>query len=323
MQNWGKNFGLVELRRTPITDTATAQQLTDGRLIPLTDEVAIPRDTYRTLEPWKRAAARAFAVGLTCDKAVVSGQSAARLTGLETLGIEDRTELQLPGANKPHGPGTWHANVRYRSTQLPEGQIEEHHGIRVTSLVRTLFDVPRFHGLRAGVVTIDSARRQNPWLTRPTLSRKLAAYPPFPGVRAVRQAISMSVGNSGSAQETIARLVLLEADLPQITSIEYQVEIIYDNGRRSFFVDILLNGWLIIEIDGANKYTGFYGKKTDKVLLEERARENILKNEGRQVLRFSAPDLKQDPDGDCVMLRAVADTLDNYVDRLVALAQPR
>lgn len=323
MQNWGKNYGLVELRRTPITDTTTAQQLTDGRLITLTDEVAIPRETYHALEPWERATARAFAVGLTCDRAVVSGQAAARLQGLETLDIEDRVDLQLPGPNKPHGPGTWHPHVRYRSSQLPEGQIEEHNGIRVTSLIRTLFDIPRFHGLRHGIITIDSARRQNPSLTQPALRQKLAAYPSFPGVRAVRQAISMSIGDSGSAQETIARLVLLEADLPQVTSIEYQVEVPYDNGRRAFFVDILLNGWLIIEIDGANKYTGFYGKKTDKVLREERARENILKNEGRHVLRFSASDLKPGPNGDCVMLRTVAETLDNYVDRLVALSLPR
>lgn len=323
MRNWGKTFGLVELRKTPITDTTTAQQLADGRLIALTDEIAIPREIHTALEPWTLAAARGFAVGLTCDRAVVSGQAAARLLGLETLDIEEKVDLQLPGVNKPHGPGTWPGNVRYRSTRLPDGQIERHHGIRVTSLVRTLFDIPRFHGTRHGVIAMDSALRQTPWLTKDVLRQRLAAYPPFPGVRSVRRAIDMSTGSSGSAQETIARLILLEADLPQITSIEYQVPVRYDNGRRTFYVDILLNGWLIIEIDGANKYTGHYGDKTDEVLREERIRENILKNEGRHVLRFSPPDLKQDHNGDCAMLRAVVDTLDNYVDRLNVLARAR
>lgn len=323
MKNWGKKFNLIELRKLPITDHTTRQQLRDGSLIPLTSEVAIPRKIHNSLPHWERARATAFAVGLTCDKAVVSGQAAARLLEIETMDSEERINLQLPGATRPSARNQWPGNVFYRSTHLPESQVEEHHGIRVTSLVRTLFDVTRFHGINNGVVAMDSAIRQHGWITQEELKDRLASYPPFPGVRTVRQATEMTISDAGSAQETIARLILLEAALPQIRTITYQAPIPYDRGRKTHRVDMLINDWLIIEIDGEIKYSGYYGKDATEVIREERIRENILKNEGRHVLRFTAADLKQGADGDCTMLRTIRDTLDNYVEQLTVRALGR
>ena len=54
-------------------------------------------------------------------------------------------------------------------------------------------------------------------------------------------------------------------------------------------MDLLINGWLIVEIDGDVKYDGETYGRTDDVIRAERSREKALQNTGRVVVRVSDP----------------------------------
>ena len=75
MKNWQEEFQLVNLTKLLHSDTETSAAISNGQMIKLTHEVAINAEKYRSLPAWDKAAARAFAVGMTVDKAVVAGQS--------------------------------------------------------------------------------------------------------------------------------------------------------------------------------------------------------------------------------------------------------
>ncbi len=254
MRNWGQEFGLINLTRLKQSDYELNDRLLDGTLFKLTAEIAVDCAVYRGLPPWDKAAARAFAVGMTMDKAVVGGQAAARLWELATLRVEKQVVCHLPDGGIPSSPKTWPEGVIYRYGRLDTGDIREYHGIRVTSLMRLLLDIAHYEGLHAAVVVIDSARRKYPELTEGELHRRLGAYRRYRGLRVLRRAIELSVPNSDSAQETRARLILHEANLPGIRSIQPQVRFNRDRGGRFYVVDFLINGWIIVEIDGRSKY---------------------------------------------------------------------
>lgn len=81
MKDWAGHFGLVELRKT---SGHGACENPNGYAY-LTAEVAMPLERYVALPPWEQATARAAAVALTLDTAVVAGTAAARLWGIDVL----------------------------------------------------------------------------------------------------------------------------------------------------------------------------------------------------------------------------------------------
>ena len=306
MKNWGQEFGLINLTRLKQNDHELNDRLRDGTLRKLTAEIAIDSTFYGELPPWDKAAARAFAVGMTMDKAVVGGQAAARLWELATLEVEKHVACYLPSGGTPSSPRTWPEGVIYRYGHLDPKDIREYHGIRVASLMRLLLDVAHYDGLHAAVVVIDSARRRYPELTRAELYRRLEGYRRYRGMRVLRQAIGRSVPNSDSAQETRARLILQEADLPGITSIQPQVRFNRDVNGRFYLVDFLINGWIIVEVDGRSKYNAGSPKELESALIAERDREKFFTNHGYVVLRIEPKQLNgQEPE----LLRLLTDVL--------------
>lgn len=306
MRNWGEEFGLINLTRLKQSDHVFNARLRDGTLHKLTAEVAMDVAAYRDLAPWDRAAARAFAVGMTMDKAVVGGQAAARLWDLDTLKVEKYVACYLPDGGTPSSPKTWPEGVIYRYGRLDPVDIREHHGIRVASLMRLLLDVAHYDGLHAAVVVIDSARRKYPELTRGELYRRLDGYRRYRGMRVLRQAIELSVSNSDSAQETRTRLILREANLPGITSIQSQVRFNRDATGGFYLVDFLINGWVIVEIDGRSKYKAGSPGELESALMAERDREKFFTNRGYVVLRIEPKQLNgQEPQ----LLRLLNDVL--------------
>lgn len=308
MKNWGKHFGLVEIRKRnsqEAWDNARDHTLISG-------EVAIRTEQFSALPPWEKATARAAAVGLTVDTAVVAGKSAARLWGIEVLGWDQVVELMHVDGKQAQARSSWQPGVHYRYCHLSRAEIREEHGLRVTDLARTLRDIARYHGLMDGLVAVDSVRKKWPEWTKHALHEELTRGRPYPGIRTVRQVIEWSIPNSGSALESRARFLLLVEQLPQVESIQAQVRFSYEGGY--FEVDLLINGWLIIEVDGEIKYDGHtFGKKTDEVVRDERGREKYLQNLGKVVLRVSHRDLLPPPDGGpCRLIRLVVNAFENY-----------
>lgn len=312
MDNWKHIFGLIELRKTSNLDHDIIDKVRDGSLLKLTAEVAIDAENYRSLPKWEQATARAAAVGLTVDKAVVSGLAAARLWGIELLSVEKDVELYLPGEARPSGKEKWPAGVIFHFGYLDPRQIEEIHGIRVTKRVHTLTTITRYQDLCTAVVAIDSARRAWPQLTTDRLLQDVSMLGRFHGAPKVRQAIALSISNSGSAIESKARFLLWQAALPSVESVEAQAVFRGEVDGAQYLVDLLINRWLIVEVDGAPKYHGGYGVTADEAIRRERTREKILQNQGFPVLRITSADLWLRPDGSCAFIDLVEEALENF-----------
>lgn len=305
MKNWQEEFQLVNLTKLLHSDTETSAAISNGQMIKLTHEVAINAEKYRSLPAWDKAAARAFAVGMTVDKAVVAGQSAARLWGYQTLTVEKTVLCLLPERLRSKSSKHWPSGMRYKDRYLSSRDIREVHGIRVTGAFRTFLDIALDDGVVAAVVTIDSARRQNPSLTREKLMHSAESFPRHRGVKAYRQAIELSIPNSDSAQETRARLILGEANLPEIQSVQVQAR--FDQSHNKYFlVDFLINEWIIVEIDGRSKYDS---PELNEVLMAERDREKFFLNQGYAVLRIDPKQLDLNQDGECEFIGILKNTL--------------
>ena len=298
MRNWGKELGFVDVRGLGDCSGHT----------PLTAEIAVPEGAWEPLPPWEKSAARAFAVGLTMDTAVICGKSAARLIGIDLPGWEDTVEVTYPGRRKPGGRSYWPEGVQFRYRNLEAGSVLEHQGVRLTDTYRTLRDIAVLHGLADGVVALDSARRRWPDVSLDAWASTMLRGPRFKGVGTVRRVLELSVPDSGSPQESLARIRLIVAELPGVESIRTQVR--FEAGGRAFLVDLLINGRLVLEFDGELKYEeGAFGRSTRETVLREREREVLLLNLGLQVRRVRAKDLELDGDGWCPMFGIVLDAL--------------
>lgn len=161
------------------------------------------------------------------------------------------------------------------------------HGLRVTRINRTLRDICVFEGLTAGVVALDSARHNWPDVPIEQWRDGMLEGPRFKGSAVVREALELSIPNSGSASETRARLLLL--GLTGIASMVAQAPFIDEETGETYYVDFLINGWLILEVDGDVKYDGVTYGKTDEVIRKERRREKSLQNMGKVVMRITDP----------------------------------
>lgn len=199
---------------------------------------------------------------------VVSHASAARLHGLDLPPGKPRLiEVTVPRGSSPRWPGT----RIHRAALAPD---EYGTRIPVTSLTRTLTDCGRTLPFADAVLILDSAVRQRQ-VTTDRLNA-LARTARGPGAGNLRRAVAHVDAIAGSILESRARLL---ADL--LTSdIQSQV---YVEGVG--WVDLLLNGWLVIEPDGYEYHRDRAEYRND------RRRGNLLVVGRYVVLRFSWEDV--------------------------------
>ncbi|MDR7329022.1 hypothetical protein [Corynebacterium guangdongense] len=295
---------LLNLRRLTLADTAIRADLLAGKYRRLTPEVVIWEETWRRLPPWEQALARTYAFGVSADRAVLSGKSAARVLGIATVGSDPLVEMTYPNPKSFRARRSWPPHTVFRSSALSEDEVCVVDGIRVTTTFRTLRDVARYHGVVAGVVAIDDLRRKSPGLSIEDLHRSMTVEQRYHGVGAVRQAIDLSGDSADSPLESMARVILVRAGVGRIQT---QGQIRPSRGTTTYRVDLLIDGWLIVELDGNVKYDGAtFGKRADEVIRAERQREKELQNAGFLVLRATFADLSPREDGGCGLLDMVA-----------------
>lgn len=289
MDDWQQRFGLIEVRKIALNDTEHHRKTREGIYLNLTREVVIDRSVYLGLPQWEQHLAVAVAVGLTADRAVVSGIAAARLWGLGTRSLDPTVDLTLTDS-KPRARKSWPVNTRYRSANLNPDQFTEKEGLRLTTKGRTVADIARWVGLIDAVIAIDSVRRKHRDEPFEELRVEALGPGPFHGRETVRRALELSRPGIDSPLESWARMLLIQADLG--VEILTQVRIEDSEGDSYFLLDLLVDRWLAIEVDGETKYDGStFGKPTDEVIRAERRREKKLQNKGLVVLRVGVKDL--------------------------------
>jgi hypothetical protein len=222
-----------------------------------------------------------------CDPAaVVSHTSAAALHELPVWG-EKLTRVHLT-RDRPGGGRTrrW---VQIHGLLLPDSDIVELEGFRVTGLARTVVDLGCSLPLTQAVAAGDLALTR---IERAEIAEVVGRNAGRTGIGKARRAVALLDARSESAGESFSRVIFHLARLP---APELQFSVFAADGRfvaRSDF------GWpdfgVLGEFDGKQKYGALLrrpGQTAEEVLIAEKRREDRMRELGWLVIRWMWQDL--------------------------------
>jgi len=244
-------------------------------------------DKTLTAEQWIVARARALALvnhGLPLFSHLTAG-------ALHGLPIRGQVDAKVHVTLGPDRPGAAVLVVRHRGKVTPE-QIVQRHGVRCTSLERTLADIARTAPFETAVCALDAGLRPvaapKPGVYRPDAAeemrervREIALRSPHGGARAMR-ALAFADGRAQLPGESISRIRLSELGF---APPDLQVAVAGPSGR-DYYVDFGLDdvrAWG--EFDGEKKYLDEAmrsGLTLDQVLLREKEREDWIRGRTRR-----------------------------------------
>lgn len=222
--------------------------------------------------------------------AVVTGWSAAALLGARWLPTPTVPEVAVPGHVR-HPPGLLVHQVRLRTDE-----VEEVDGVRLTTPVRTAYDLGRRLPLLDAVAAVDHLC----WVgvTGPDAVAGLARrHPGDRGLVALRAVLELADPGAASPQESALRVLLVQAGLPRP---ETQLEVRGADGRFLARADLGWRRWrVLVEYEGAQ-----HGSV--RQLTRDVDRYHHLERAGWAVVRVTAAHLHGRPDE---VVRRVVDAL--------------
>lgn len=267
---------LLDLRGLALDDPL--RDLSHSGLVRVAGQIVMPVNLFANLSFHQRRFVEAVARGRNAYQAVLIGRSAARVLGMWVVSLTpEQVELALPtGEVPPTYRGDSSVICRRRCVDV----YEEAYGVRVTLAVRTFIEIARDHGFAEGLIAAD-------WLlahgyTREDLYRELERMGRIRNVRVVRRCIAHATAVSESPYESLARAILI---LAGVREIQPQAWV---GGYR---VDLLIGGWLVIEVDGDVKYA----ENPGLTIRQENQRQKRLGNRGLVFLRYTPRELRRDP----------------------------
>jgi hypothetical protein len=221
---------------------------------------------------------RAAAAALVRPELTVSHESAAAMHGLPLLITPARPRLTTTG----NGGGE--RDILVHSARLPDDDRTLWFGIPITVVARTVIDIARNAGVRAGLVAADAALAEA-LLTADELGAAVECAVRWPGVRRARRVVELASPLSESPLESLTRLLVVESGLP---TPHLQVPVRTARGR--YRVDGL---WpergVVFEADGLLKYAA------PSDLRAEKLRQEDLERAGYRVVRVTWQDVWTHP----------------------------
>ena len=211
-----RGHGLVttrQLRELGVDPRRVAAWVKGGKL------VAVRRGVYTTRELWEswdvyraRPIARVRAVELTLGLPhVLSHDSAGLVTGVPLLRPQDAdvhvSRLHLRGSMSRGG-------VHHHGARYSPADVVVVDGLRTLDVPRTVADLAREHGYRAGLVAADGAMQLG--VSRAELEAAAAAMVGWPESLTVNAAIADADPGAESVAETLGRELLAECGLEEI-----------------------------------------------------------------------------------------------------------
>ncbi|WP_295790055.1 hypothetical protein [uncultured Microbacterium sp.] len=262
-----------------------------GRWLRIQPGAYVDRAAFDALRPVDRHLIGVVAaIGRSRGSAgVVSHLSASVLHGLPQYRFRPRPiSMTVPDATHPPS----RAGLRRHTDELSDQDVVEIHGIRCTSLERTIFDVARTEPFETSVPCADAALRrdvvrgrefdadaQGVW--REALSRRAERARGRRGVRRASWVGAFADGRAELPGESVSRL-----QLHRLGFRDFDLQVAVEGPRgRDYFVDIGLPGaktfW---EFDGEGKYRDEAlrnGRSLEDVLLAEKRREDWIRGRTR------------------------------------------
>ncbi|GAA4874283.1 type IV toxin-antitoxin system AbiEi family antitoxin domain-containing protein [Serinicoccus chungangensis] len=271
-----------DLRALGLSRTQVRRLITDGVLVRIRKDCFVSGEVWRGAAPWQRHDLRARAVATKlCGPGrpyVLSHHSGLGVRRIGTYGVDDKVHLTRTDGQRGRSDGVVHVHppVSPRWVIVPEDPASREPPVVDPALA--CLQVAGSMGLVAGLVSADIALREKA-TTIEQLQQAGREGSFGHGAPAVRTVVEHATGLSGSAGETRARWIMLEAGLPVP---ELQATICDEYGELVGFVDFLLReAWTVVEFDGALKY----GSSLD--LMAEKWREDRLRALGYEVVRIT------------------------------------
>jgi hypothetical protein len=276
----------VDARRAGYGHPEIARLCASGRWQRLRRGVYISADDLaRAEQRGHRHVLESLAVLLSLDRptATLSHATAAHLSGLPYRRTRDAAIRLTDPARNSQGRG-----FRMTRSPLAATEIPVRGPLRVTSVARTLIDCAREEPLVDSVIAMDGALLAER-VTRRELEVAIDRADGWPGVLRARRALSLADGRAESPLETRGRLRIVGAGLPVP---ELRVEIT-TAGRLVGVVDAWYEEAAVaIECDGQVTYTDpWRGRTPERVLWDEKRREDELRALDIRVVRVAEPDV--------------------------------
>lgn len=289
--NLGRNYpfnGVVFSRAQALdsgeTDRTLANAVREGRLVRLRQGMYVGADVFHAADEAGRhlLSARA-AVAAQQGRVALTGISAAALHGFAIYGPNlDRPHLvRLDRGSSRHRAGTSHHIVR----QDIEPDLTEVDGLLTVNPARALWEVACRTSLESGVVTADSALRQDPDLSQ-RLDEIARKFVRFPGSARGRLAMSLASPLSDSPGESVTRVQFFRFKIPQP---EQQFHVFDQHGELIGIADFYWKECRHLgEFDGKAKYEKYRrpGETAADCVVREKRREDRMRAGGRGMSRF-------------------------------------
>lgn len=270
---------LIDQRSKSLEELSFWQDVNSRRAIAVHGHFFADREQYYSLAPWERSRVRALAAGMSAHSAVVVSLAAARLWGMDTLAMHSGPELSMLAGKSVPPKKQWQNGCVYRCARLPASSVQQARKLRVATPERAVIDTARWHSFAEALTVADH------YLTAVPHKKKLWAeldkIGRAKGSARARRVIKESCFGIDSAAESWARAQILDSDLP-FKKLEVQRGV-YANGEK-YFLDIVLDDFLVVEVDGRKKYRGTEDE-VHRISSDELHREKQIKNKGYEVVR--------------------------------------
>lgn len=287
----GGVFSVEQARRCGYTAEQIRQHLRanrwrrirSGQFAEAVDRSGMP--PWQRLDVEHREAVHAVMNSMRRGAVVVSHQSALVLHGITQWDVS-RDEVHVTRTDGRRGRSV--AGVRHHAGRLSPEDLTAVEGLPVCTPARALFETACTTSYASAVVGFDAGLRADK-LTEPEIERLLNVIRQWPGGPTARSALAFADGRSESAGESRLRLLMAEIGLPKP---ELQVEFSDSDGpfaRVDFYFPEFRT---VVEFDGMIKYAD----KLAEVVLQEKRREDRLRDLGLEVVRVTWVDLT-DPEG--------------------------
>ena len=293
VQEWRSDVILTRDLGVPAERADFFSRARRGEFRALYRGVYVPTPVWSGLDRAERYELRVKAAALVsagCN-AVFSHVSAAVLWKLPLVGDWPARAHVL---DRTSAGGRNNAMFQRHTVGLPSDVVTIH-GVRVTSLARTVVDVARSLSFGAAVTMADAALRRATHpvpdiprmaVTRDELLDELRVIPVRHGTAKARAVITFANGLADRPGESMSRVSMSAARIP---APELQVRMCGASGK-AYFVDFWWRQFnLIGEFDGAATYKDpefLRGRTPERALLDEKRREDDLRATGRGMSRW-------------------------------------
>jgi very-short-patch-repair endonuclease len=247
-------------------------------------------DTYVRQGDEDTLALRSLAAHRYTGGAVLVGYSAAELLGASCGPKEAPAEITALGHRRRPHPGLLVHRDRLAPGEITRRDVAHggslQQGIRVSTGLRTAWDLVRRGDLVEGVVAVDALARVGRF--NPDLLLHFAAH--YPGARRAAllpQVLALADRRAGSPMETRLRLLLVRAGLPR-PQVQWVVQ--DPVAREAVWLDLAYPEQRIgIEYDGAEH------TRPERVLRDIR-RGTRLVDQGWRIYRYTKKEIYTEPD---------------------------